>query len=120
MLMASCASTSKTGEDTREGSVVPANKGELTINVRNNLIPPTPVYIYLVPGSGGIERDLGQIFSGDRTVRYRGMPLQGPFQLVAKGSERSIVSPIIVLTKVQELQWDLERDFIQVTKVYDQ
>ena len=117
-VLGGCASTGKTGEDTREGSVLPANKGDLTIDVRNNLIPPTPVYIYLVPSSG-IERDMGQIFSGDRVVKYRGMPLQGAFQLIAKGSERSVASPVIVLTKVQELTWDLERNFIQITKMYE-
>lgn len=113
MLAAAACASSNRGESLPQGSTV---KGDLNINIRNNLIPPGAVYVYLVP-NGGIERDLGTVMSGNRTVQYRGMPLKGTYQLVARTGSRTIASPILVLTNVQEIEWDLERNFLQITKI---
>lgn len=112
LLLAACASGNR-GESVPQGTAV---QGDLNINIRNNLIPPGAVYVYLVP-NGGIERDLGTVMSGNRTVQYRGMPLKGTYQLVARTGSRTIASPILVLTNVREIEWDLERNFLQITKI---
>lgn len=115
--LAGCTWTRKGGESTQQN--VNVTRSDLVINVRNNLIPPTPVYLYLVPSGGGMEKDLGTIYGGDRSVRYEGLPLQGTFQFVARGSEKQVVSQVLVLTKAQVVSWDLQRNFIQVTRYAD-
>lgn len=94
-------------------------QGQLDFHIRNNLIPPATITIYLVPRSG-VERELGTIFgSGEQTLRYRGLPLQGEYQLEARADTRSLTSPILVLTKVLGVDWDLQRNYVQVTKVQE-
>lgn len=112
---AACSHTGKGGEDT---SPAPSAQGDLEIMVHNNLIPPGPVYVYLVP-SAGIERDLGTVYGGNQVVRYRGLALKGSYQLVARTGSRTIASPVLVLTKVAGLDWDLERNRIQVTRTIE-
>ena len=93
-------------------------QGQLDLDVTNNLIPPGPVYVYLVPSSG-IERDLGTVFGGTHRLTYRGFPLRGNYQFVARSGSRTVASPVMVLTNVLTMRWDLERNRIEVTKVVE-
>lgn len=72
--------------------------------------------IYLVPRAG-IEHNLGTLVgSGRHTLRYRGLPLSGEYQLVARGSSnRALGSPILVLDNVTGINWDLQRNYIDLT-----
>ena len=94
------------------------SQGQLDIDVTNNLIPPGPVYVYLVPAAG-IERDLGTVFGGTHRVTYRGFPLRGNYQFVARTGNRTVASTVLVLTNVLGLRWDLERNRIEVTRVVE-
>ncbi|HUP89955.1 MAG TPA: hypothetical protein VM100_11405 [Longimicrobiales bacterium] len=112
---AACAHESA---DTSTQANVQSQPGQLDIDVTNNLIPPGPVYVYLVPSSG-IERDLGTVFGGTHRVTYRGFPLRGNYQFVARSGSRTIASTVLVLTNVLGLRWDLERNRIEVTRVVE-
>jgi hypothetical protein len=94
-------------------------QGQLDIRINNNLIPPRTLTIYLVPRSG-IEQNLGDILgSGMKSVSYRGLALKGEYQLVARvvGAERAIFSNIVVLDKVRLIDWDLQRNFVEIRAV---
>ena len=93
-----------------------STQSRVDIEINNNLIPPGPVYIYLIP-DGGIERDLGTVFTGTHTVSYTGLELKGNYQLVAKTGDRTVPSAILPMKNVLGLRWDLERNYIEVTKV---
>ena len=94
-------------------------QGQLDIRINNNLIPPRTLTIYLVPRSG-IEQNLGDILgSGMKTVSYRGLALKGEYQLVARvvGAEVAVFSNIVVLDKVRLIDWDLQRNFVEIRAV---
>ena len=94
-------------------------QGQLDIRINNNLIPPRTLTIYLVPRSG-IEQNLGDIFgSGMKSVSYRGLALKGEYQLVARvvGAEVAVFSNIVVLDKVRLIDWDLQRNFVDIRAV---
>jgi hypothetical protein len=111
---AACASGSGGGQTTGTGT-----QRQLDIRINNNLIPPRTLTIYLVPRSG-IEQNLGDLIgSGVRTLSYRGLALQGEYQLVARvvGAERAVFSNIIVMDKVRLIDWDLQRNFVEIRAV---
>lgn len=94
-------------------------RGQLDFRIHNNMIPPSTITVYLVPRAG-VERELGTIFgSGEQTLQYRGLPLQGEYQLVARADTRELASPIVILTHVLAMDWDLQRNYVQVTKVQE-
>jgi hypothetical protein len=98
-----------------------ATQRQLDVRILNNLIPPHTMTVYLVPRSG-IEYNLGDVFgSGTHMLRYQGLGLQGEYQLVARisGSNQAVASSIIVLDRVRSIEWDLQRNYIQVTAVDD-
>ena len=101
------------------GAQTGGTQGQLDIRINNNLIPPRTLTIYLVPRSG-MEKNLGDLIgSGIRTVSYRGLALQGEYQLVARvvGAERAVFSNIVVLDKVRLIDWDLQRNFVEIRAV---
>ena len=105
VLWTACAST---GEQ---------NNAQRAVNVTvvNNVIPPSPLEIYLVPRAG-IERSLGRVTGGTQTLQYRGLALSGEYQLVARTlSSQTYYSPIIVLENVRAIRWDLMRNFLDIS-----
>ena len=90
-------------------------RSRVDLEVNNNMIPPGPAYIYMMT-PGGIERDMGTVFGGSQVLTYKGLALTGNYQFVAKTGERTIVSPVFVMNNVLGLHWDLERNFMQVTR----
>lgn len=90
---------------------------QLEIEVINNLIPPGPIYLYMI-ANGGIERDLGTVFGGTHVVQVKSpLELSGNYQFIAKTGSRTVATPVLVLDKnILALRWDLERNFIDVTK----
>ncbi|HEX6558525.1 MAG TPA: hypothetical protein VF021_03665 [Longimicrobiales bacterium] len=97
----------------------PGSQAQVDFEIINDLIPPGPATIYLLTRVGS-EREIGIVSGGTRVLRYQGLALKGEYQLVAKRGERIIYSPILVLERVLALRWDLERNYIQVTRVEDQ
>lgn len=97
----------------------PGSQAQVDFEIINNLIPPGPATIYLLTRVGS-EREVGIVSGGTRVLRYQGLALKGEYQLVAKRGERIIYSPIIVLERVLGLRWDLERNYLQVTRVEEQ
>ena len=114
ILTATAACASSGGQPAAGGT-----QGQLDIRINNNLIPPRTLTIYLVPRSG-IEQNLGDILgSGMKTVSYRGLALKGEYQLVARvvGAEVAVFSNIVVLDKVRLIDWDLQRNFVEIRAV---
>ena len=104
LLLAACASAPA-------GSTSVVN-----IHVQNDLIPPGPVTVYLVPESG-IERMLGTIASGPRTLQYKGLPPVGTQRLVARTSSgRNVVSSAFVIDGVVALEWSLSSNLVRITE----
>lgn len=102
-LLSACASAAKGG---------PA----VAVTVHNNLIPPTPVSVYMVSQTGQ-ERYLGMIVSGSaRTLRYEGLPPVGEYRLLARSetSSRRVVSNILLMDGVTALEWTLENNFVEI------
>ena len=92
---------------------------QLEVRILNNLIPPHTMTVYLVPRSG-IEYNLGDVIgSGTHVLRYRGLGLQGEYQLLARitGSNRAVASNILVMDRVRSIEWDLQRNYVEVTGV---
>jgi hypothetical protein len=88
----------------------------MPISIDNNLIPPASLTIYLVPQSG-IERNLGTVVgSGHHVLHYRGLPLSGTYQLYARADNRAMASnPIVLDENVTAIDWDLRRNYINLT-----
>ncbi|MGH7461083.1 MAG: hypothetical protein ACREMA_08650 [Longimicrobiales bacterium] len=88
----------------------------VNVHVQNDLIPPGPVTVYLVPESG-IERMLGTISSGPRTLQYTGLPPVGTQRLVARTSNgRNIISSAFVIDGVVALEWSLASNLVRITE----
>ncbi len=106
LTIASCASFRGSG-----------GKVQLELEVLNNLIPPGPVYVYMI-ANGGIERDIGTVFGGTQVLEVKSpLELNGNYQFVAKSGSRTVTTPILVLDKsILGLRWDLERNFIDVSR----
>ena len=103
LLMAGCA------------KAPPGSQAVVTINVRNDLIPPANVQIYLVP-SGGIERLIGTITSGEHSLRYQGLAPVGDHYLVARApSGRGMMSSVLTMDGVTVLSWTLSSNLLRVT-----
>ena len=93
----------------------PGSQSVVIINVRNDLIPPANVQIYLVP-RGGIERLVGTITSGNHSLRYSGLAPVGDHYLVARGpSGRAMTSSIMTMDGVTALEWTLSSNLLRVT-----
>lgn len=93
----------------------PGSQSVVTINVRNDLIPPANVQIYLVP-SGGIERLVGTVTSGDHSLRYSGLAPVGDHYLVARApSGRAMMSSVMTMDGVTALSWTLSSNLVRVT-----
>lgn len=94
----------------------PGSQSDVTVLINNNLIPPASLTIYLVPRAG-IERNLGNLVgSGRHTLHYRGFPLGGEYQLIARTTgDRAFGSPVMVLDNVSRIDWDLQRNFVDIT-----
>lgn len=94
----------------------PGAQADVTIHINNNLIPPASLTIYLMPRAG-IERNLGNLIgSGRHTLRYQGFPLGGEYQLIARTTgDRAFGSPVMVLDNVIRIDWDLQRNFVDIT-----
>ncbi len=107
LLLAACASA-PSGSQTQN---------VVNIHIQNDLIPPGPVTVYLVPESG-IERMLGTITSsGQRTLQYKGLPPVGAHRLVARRlSGNNVVSNIFVMDGVLALEWSLASNFVRIVQ----
>src|SRR5262245_45152769 len=101
-------------------SAAPQPGNSVTIVIENNLIPPGPVTVYLVPRSG-IERMLGTAHSSQRSnLVYRGLPPVGEHRLVARTlAGQNIVSTIFNMDGVLGLEWSLASNFVRVTETKD-
>jgi hypothetical protein len=89
------------------GEPVPADPDAITIIVQNNVMPPTPITVYIIE-EGGTSTRLGQV-SGASTERFTPrIPPTGRAQLYARssdGGERT--SNFVSLRQSQILEWDL-------------
>lgn len=112
LAVAACATAGAEGDGAQ---------AQLEIRIDNNLIPPASLDVYLVPRSG-IERNLGNVIgSGVQRLYYRGLPLKGEYRIVARTpGNATLASPILVLDGVTGIQWDLQRNFIEITSVDDE
>jgi len=103
LLVAGCASGGRGGPAVR-------------ILVNNNLVPPTPVSVYMLSQTGQ-ERYLGMVVSSStNTVLYQGLPPVGEYRLVARSetSNRRIVSNIVLMDGVTALEWSLENNLVEI------
>ena len=93
----------------------PGAQSTVVIDIRNDLIPPAHVSVYLVP-EAGIERLLGTVTSGRQTLQYRGLAPVGNHRLAARmTSGRAILSNVRVMDGVTGLEWVLMSNFLRVT-----
>ena len=87
----------------------------VNIDVRNDLIPPANVEIFLVP-RGGIERLVGRLTTGERTLRYTGLAPVGDHYLLARAPDgRAMNSTILTMDGVTGLSWVLSSNLLKVT-----
>jgi len=89
----------------------------LPITVNSNLTPPANnLTIYLVPQSG-TERNLGTIIgSGFHQLTFRGLPPSGTYRLLGRTDTRQMYSDLVQLdANVKAINWDLQRNYIQLT-----
>jgi hypothetical protein len=98
----------------------PGPGASVAIVIENNLIPPGPVTVYLVPRSG-IERLLGTAHSSQRSnLVYRGLPPVGEHRLVARTLRgQNILSSTFVMDGVLGLEWSLATNFVRITETKD-
>jgi hypothetical protein len=93
----------------------PGTQSVVSISVRNDLIPPANVEIYLVP-AGGIERLIGTVTSGDHSLRYTGLAPKGDYYLIARApSGRFMRSSVLAMDDVTGLAWTLSSNLLRVT-----
>lgn len=98
----------------------PGSSTVITIDVRNDLIPPANVEIFLVP-RGGIERMVGRVTSGDHSLRYTGLAPVGDHYLLARApSGRAMTSSILTMDGVTGLSWVLSSNLLRVTATREQ
>ena len=93
----------------------PGSQAVVNISVRNDLIPPANIEVYLVP-AGGIERLVGTVTSGDHHLRYTGLAPVGDHYLVARApSGRFMRSTVLTMDGVTGLSWTLSSNLLRVT-----
>lgn len=94
------------------GSNAAAGEATAAVEVRNDLIPPTPLTIYLVPESG-VRRLLGNVGPSQTRILPIRDPLPGQHRLMGRttgGNE--IYSNRITVGGADTLRWDLSSNIV--------
>lgn len=87
---------------------------DIVVQVQNDLVPPAPLTIFLVP-DGGIRRLLGTV-QGSGTVTIRNPPI-GRYRLLARTDVgREIISDPVIAVLGDALKWDLYTNVISAAR----
>lgn len=83
------------------------------VEVRNDLIPPTALTIYVVPETGGVRRLLGNVGPSQTRVLTINDPVPGQHRLMARTTlGQEIFSNRINIDIADTLRWDLSSNIV--------
>lgn len=93
----------------------PQSGGELFVSVRNDLIPPGPVTVWIVPNPGG-RSVLGNVSpSSSRTFRFRPATSVNEYYLVAEVVDgRELQSRMFAVEAGDEIRWSVRTNTVDV------